>query len=92
MLQSFEEILDEMSGFVERGIVFTLMLSGCSGRYDGCNAFAGETVQHPCVGIVAFICDQCCGLNVRQEMIGSLQIARLTAGEMKRQGISQSVT
>ncbi len=78
--------------FVEYGIVSALMFSGFSRRYDGRNAFAGKAVQDSFVGIVAFVGNQRSSLHVRQEKICPFQITGMPASEMKRQGISQSIS
>src|SRR3954452_2684089 len=86
-----EEVLDQMPGLVE---VFVKGARGRPGlpRWDhGCLAGVSQRLEYPLVGIERFVADERLGLKVGQQGIGSGQIVRLTASEMKAGRIAERI-
>src|SRR4051812_44859509 len=80
-----------MPGLVE---VFVKGARGRPGlpRWDhGCLAGVSQRLEYPLVGIERFVGDECLGLKLWEQRIGSDQIVRLTASEMKADQIAERI-
>jgi hypothetical protein len=86
-----EEVFDQMPGLVEFPIILTLHFSVGFGR-NHCS-FTGilQRNQNTLVGIEGFVGEHDLRFYLRQQHIGSVQIASLTAGKMKADWIAQGV-
>ena len=80
-----------MTGFVEFFVVFTLLFAIAFRRDDGGLACFGQRFQHPFVGVEALVCQQRVRLQLRQQHVGTLQIAGLAAGEMEADRVAKCV-
>lgn len=90
-LKLSEEVFNEMASFVEFLVVFALYLAIRLGRNHGNFAHLLPGNQDPLVGVEAFVGKQNVSFQLRQQHIGSFQIAGLSAGEMKSNGVAKSV-
>ncbi len=86
-----EEVLDQVPCFVEFFVVFALDLSVCLGRDDGLFSGLSEGFEHPLVGVEALVGDDRVGFELRQQHIGSIQIAGLTFGEVEAERVAERV-
>jgi len=86
-----KEVFDQMPGLVEVSVVVSLQFAIGLRRYD--RGFAGflQGNQDTLIGIEAFVGEHHVGRNLPQQHIGPVQIAGLTAGEMKADGVAQGI-
>ena len=91
LLELGEEILDQMPGLVEVFVEGARRLAALARWDDGRLAGFGQRFEYPLVGIERFVGDERLGLKVGQQGIGSGQIVRLTAGEMKAGRIAERI-
>ena len=86
-----KEVFDQMPGLVEVSVVVPLQFAIGLGRYD--RGFAGflQGNQDTLIGIEAFVGQHYVSHNLRQQHISPVQIAGLTAGEMKADGVAQGI-
>ena len=91
MLEFAEEILDEVARFVKLFVVVPLVFAIGFGRNDG--AFAGffERLDDPFVGIEAFVGDHDVGRDLRQQDVGTVEIAGLSGREREAGRIAQRI-
>jgi hypothetical protein len=80
-----------MAGFVEFLVVFALYLAVGLGRNHGNFARLLPGGENPLVGVEALVGEQNIRVQLRQQDIGPFQIAGLSAGEMKSNGIAKGV-
>ena len=86
-----EEILDQMSSLVEFFVVCALLFAVGLGRNHGCFTCIRKPVQYPLIGIESFVRQQDSGFKLWQQDVGPLQIAGLSAGEMKSDGVAEGI-
>lgn len=86
-----EEVFNQMACFVKVFVVFALNFAVGFGRNHRHLARLLERNQNPRIGIEALVGKQNLSLQLRQQHIGSVQTARLAAGEMKADGIAQRI-
>ena len=91
LLELGEEVLDQMPGLVEVFVEGAWCLAGLARWDDRCLAGFRERLEHPLVGIERFVGNERLGLKVGQQGIGSGQIVRLTASEMKADRIAKRI-
>lgn len=86
-----KEVFNQMPGLVEFLVVVPLHLAVGFGRNDG--GFSGilQWHQHPLIGIETFVGEHDVGFDLRQQHIRSIQIAGLTASEMKANRVAQGI-
>ena len=90
-LEFGEEVFDQMARLVEFLVIFALEFAVGFGGNHRYLARLPQGNQDPLIGVEAFIGEQNVGLQLRQQNIGPLQIAGLTAGQMKSDGIAQGI-
>ena len=80
-----EEVLDEVAGAIQIGIVLAPEGAVDLGRDCGCNACAFKDIDHPFLGIVGAIGEQCAepADHLWQQGIGSVQIMKVARREME---------
>ncbi len=78
-----KKFFNQMAGLVEFLVVVPLHLAVGFGRNDGSFSGIPQGHQHPLIGIETFVGEHDVGFDLRQQHICSIQIAGLTASEMK---------
>jgi hypothetical protein len=91
LLELGEEVLDQMPGLVELFVKGARCLAGFPRWDDRCLAGFGQRFEHPLVGIERLVGNECLGLKLWEQRIGSSQVMRLTAGEMKADRIAERI-
>ena len=91
LLELGEEVLDQMPGLVEVLVEGARCLAGLARGDDGRLAGFSERLEHALVGIERLVGDERLGLKLWEQGIGSGQIVRLTAGEMKAGRIAERI-
>src|SRR4051794_32331946 len=91
LLELGEEVLDQVPGLVEVFVEGARCLPGVPRWDDGRLAGLGQRFEHPLVRIERLVGNECLGLKLREQGIGSSQIVRLTAGEMKAGRIAERI-
>src|SRR3954462_3004883 len=91
LLELGEEVLDQMPGLVEVFVEGARRLAGFARWDDGRLAGVSQRLEYPLVGIERLVGDEGLGLKVGQQGIGSGQIVRLTASEMKAGRIAERI-
>jgi hypothetical protein len=91
LLESGEEVFDQMARFVYILIVFTLDFAIGFRRNDGSFSRRREGLKHALIGIVGFIGDNDIGADPRQQDVRSCQIMRLAGRKREAGGVAQSV-
>jgi len=91
LFKLLEEVFDQMASFIQFLVVLTLHLAvGLGWNHRGLSRLLPRN-QNSLVGIKAFIRQQDVGLQLGQQHIGALQVAGLSAGEMKSNRVAQRV-
>src|ERR1035438_5206025 len=80
-----------MSGLVEFPVVTPLHLTVSLGWYDSGVSCLLQWNQNTLIGIEAFVGKHNIGFNLSQQHIRTVQIASLTAGDMKANRVAQSI-
>jgi len=80
-----------MASFVEFLVVFALYFAVGLGWNHGHFARLLPRDQNPLVGVEALVGEQNVSFQLRQQYIGPFQIAGLSTGEMKSNGIAKGV-
>src|SRR3954464_7640156 len=80
-----------MSGTVEVSVKGARRLPGFPRWDDRRLAGFGQRFEHALVDIERLVGNECLGLKLRQQRIGSSQIVLLTAGEMKADRIAERI-
>ncbi len=62
-----------------------------SGRNHSSLALCFKSLNHSFVCIISFVRNYRVGKQLRQQLVGSIQVAGLSGGEMKAQGITQRI-
>ena len=91
LLELGEEGLDQMPGLVEVCVKGARRRAGFARGDDGRLAGLGQRREHALVGIERLVGDERLGLKLREQRIGSRQIVRLTAGQMKADRIAERI-
>jgi hypothetical protein len=91
LLEFGKEVLDEVAGFVEIGIIGARRLAVGAGWDDRNGSCLFQRPDHPLVGIVGFVGEQRLGFQPRQQGVGPDQIGSLPGGEMKARGGAQRI-
>jgi hypothetical protein len=86
-----KEVFDQVTSFVKVFVVFALDLAVALGWNDRDLARLLQGNQHSLVGIEAFVAEQDAGFQLRQQLVGPVQIAGLPAGEMKSYRVAEGV-
>ena len=86
-----EEVFDQVPCLVEFLVVFPLNLAVGLGRYDRDFGRSLQGDQHALIGIEAFVGEHHVGFHLRQQHIRPVQVAGLTAGEMKANRVAQGI-
>jgi hypothetical protein len=86
-----EEILDEVSRFIEFSVKIGRRQAIRPGRDHRRFAGGGQRFADPRVGIKGLVGDQRIGGHLRQQRIGSDQIVRLPGGQQKSQRVAERV-
>lgn len=91
MFELFEEVLDQVTSLVERLVIVALDFSVGFWR-DHCLDFGGpKPVNHPLIGVIAFIRQQDIGFDLVDQNICTVQIAGLSGCQVKAQRIAQGI-
>lgn len=91
LLEPGEEVLDQMASFEEVAIIVTARLP-IGPWWDDCHlAGRSERPEDALIGVKRLVGDQRVGLHAGQEMIGTDEIMRLTAGQEEADGVSQRI-
>jgi len=86
-----EEVFNQMACFVEVFVVFALNFAVSLGRNHRGFTRLFQRQQYPLIGIEAFIGNHNVGLQLRQQLIGSFQIAGMSGREMKPGRVAQRI-
>jgi len=90
-LELGEEVLDQVSSFVEFLVIFSLHFSIGFRRNDGLFSGLFQRFEHPFIGIEALVGNHGSGFQQRQQRIGSIQFASLAFGEMKADRVAERI-
>src|SRR5829696_9406066 len=91
LLELGEEVLDQMPGLVEVFVKGARCRPGFPRWDDGRLAGLSQRFEHPLVRIERLVGNECLGLKLREQGIGSSQVMLLTAGEMKPDRIAKRI-
>ena len=91
LLELAEEILDQVTLFVEFAIELARRRAVWSRRDYRKFAGRGQRVEDPAIGIEGAICDQQVGGHMRQQRIGPGQVVRLSRRQQQAQRIAERV-
>ena len=91
MLEFGEEILDEVTRFVQFLVLGSRLLAIGLGRDDGGLAGFFERRDDTLVGIEAFVGDHDVGLDLREQDVRTIEIAGLSGGQHEAGRITQSI-
>lgn len=91
LLEAGEEILDQMTGFVERLVERDRIFPSRFRGNDGPLARLGQRLAHAGVGVVGHVGDQRVGGKVGQEGVGALQVGGLARRQQDLRGIALRV-
>ena len=91
ILELFKEVFDQMPRLVERLVIVSLNFSVGFRRYNDLFSGQNQRLNHPRVGVISFVGEQNWGFKITDQMIGSIQIAGLPAGQKKTQRIAQCI-
>ena len=86
-----EEVFNQVASFVKFFVVCAVLFAVGFGRNHRRFTRFRKRYQHPLIGIEAFVGEQYLSFQLRQQRVGSFQIAGLTAGEMKSDRVTQSI-
>jgi hypothetical protein len=86
-----EEVFNQMARLVEVLVIFALDLAVGLGRNHRDLTRCLERNQNPLIGIEAFVGEYDVGLELRQQNIGSIQIASLPGRKMKPGRVAQGI-
>ena len=90
-LELGKEVLDQVPGLVEVFVESTRGLASFARWNDRRLAGLGQRFEHPLVRIERLVRNECLGLKLREQGIGSSQIVLLTASEMKADRIAERI-
>lgn len=90
-LEFGEEVFDQVACLVEFLVALSLHGSIGPGRDDGLFSGLLQRFQHPLIGVKALIGNHDVGFELRQQHVGSLQLAGLAFGEMKANGVAERI-
>src|SRR6516165_6668265 len=91
LLKLTDEILDEVTCFVQLFIEISLLLAVALGRNHRGLALRQERLDYALIGIEGFVGQHSICFHLRQERIGALQIMRLATGQEERERVAQRV-
>src|SRR3954454_18144138 len=77
LLELGEEVLDQMPGLVEVCVEGARCVAGFAGWDDGRLAGFGQRFEHALVGIERLVGNECLGLKLREQGLGSSQVVLL---------------
>ena len=86
-----EEVFNQMARFVEFLVILALFFAVGFGRDDRRFARFLQGNQHPRIGIESLVGDHRFGFQLRQQNVGTIQLAGLAAGEMKPRRVAQII-
>ena len=86
-----EEVFDQVPRFVEFLVVFALDFAVGFGRNHRDFACFGQRKQHSLVGVEAFVAQHGAGFDLRQQRVGSVQVAGLSWREMESGRVAKSI-
>ena len=90
-LELGKEVLDQVPCFVEFLVVLALLFPVFLGRNDSFFACLFERLQHPLVRVEALVGDHRFSFELRQQHIGTVQIAGLAFGEMETERVAERI-
>ena len=91
LLEFCEEILDQVSCFVEVAVIGACDFPVCfRWDYDGL-VFASQHGDDPLIGVKCLVGDEQIGLHAGQELIGAHQIVGLAGTQGERRWVAQSI-
>ena len=91
LLEFGKEVLDEVAGFVEFGIILARRLPVGARGNDRNGARLFEGLDHPLVGIVSFVGTESASLQAWQQGVGTDQIVDLPGREMEARWVAQGI-
>lgn len=91
MLQSTEEVLDQVARLIEVLVVVTLRFATTFGRNHCGFPGRGKRLDYAVAGIKGLIGDDDIGFESRQKGISALQIMSLTRRQMKARRVAERV-
>lgn len=91
LLETTEEILDQVAMFVKLAVIVTHVRSIPLWRNDGDLAGSSEWSQHPLVSVEGLVGNDNLRLDRGQKMIRAVEIMRLTRAQQKISRITQRI-
>jgi hypothetical protein len=91
LLEPGEEILDQVAFLVEVAIIVTWLFTVRFRRNDRGLGDRCQRLDHPLIGIEGLVGDECVGLHVWQQVIGTDKIVRLATGQVKANWIPKCI-
>ena len=91
MLKLCKEVLDQVAGLVEVLIIVPPCFAGYFWRNDRLDPRRLQPVDDPFIDVISLVCDEDVGLNLTNQNIGTVQIARLSRRQVKAQRIAEGI-
>ena len=91
LLEFGKEVLDQVAGFVEIGVIAARRLAVGARWNNGNDPSLFERLDHPLVGIVSFVGEERASLQAWQQGIGTDQIVDLPGREMEARWVAQGI-
>lgn len=91
LLEFGKEVLDEVAGFVEIGVIGARRLAVGAGWNNWNDPHLFEGLDHPLVGIVSFVGKESASLQAWQQGVGTDQIVDLPGREMEARWVAQGI-
>ena len=91
LLEFCEEVLDQVSCFVEVAVVSPCDFPVCFRRNHDGLVFASQHGDDPLIGVERLVGDEQIGLHAGQKLVGADQIMGLAAAQGERRRIAQSI-
>ncbi len=91
LLEFCEEVLDQVSCFVEVAVVSPCDFPVCFRRDDDGLVFASQHGDDPLIGVERLVGDEQIGLHAGQKLVGANQVMGLAAAQGERRRIAQSI-
>ena len=91
LLETTEEILNQMAMFVKLSVVIAHLRSIFLGRYDGDLAGGSKRGKHPLVSVKGLVGNDDLRLDRGQKVIRAVEIMRLTRAQQKISRITQRI-
>ena len=91
LLESCEEVLDQVASFVQMAVVFALNVARAARWNDDGFASLEQRVDHASLRVVGFVCQYCARWGCFEQDVSAVQIVSLSGRQVKPRRVAQSV-